>query len=291
MDYKQIFIEGCSAEELSDIISVFTNFVSQLMKDTPTPVNNVIEVTEEDLESLHMYLKKRIISDLRKKEVLPAYDDSVMLDPTSEGYKESIKAVENVLKETLILVVSKHTNYKWISPINADQATASRITIPDDKLMIAFCNTARHIKKYDMSLHIPSEEDESKMSAIDFHFSKDMNEISFTSCQLGAPIIEVYVGATISGEIQEDGTKTEDKKGIHVMRIPYGDPGSMYHDILVQLSGFREFESIQICIRRFQQDNPQLIDVNGLEDLKNKVFALQSTMNWYGVIESSNNKK
>lgn len=48
---------------------------------------------------------------------------------------------------------------------------------------------------------------------------------------------------------------------------------------------------MEICIRRFQEDNPQLIPVDGLEDLKKKVFNLQSQMRWYGVIESSKDTK
>ena len=39
------------------------------------------------------------------------------------------------------------------------------------------------------------------------------------------------------------------------------------------------------------EDNPQLVEVQSLEELKNAVFSMQDEMNWYGVIESSQTQK
>ena len=156
-------------------------------------------------------------------------------------------------------------------------------------LMIAFTNTARTVKDLKMTLHVPSEERQDKLQAIDFHYSPE-NDITFTSCKLGAPVMEVYLETTVN---QEDPETKEIKPvdGVHVITVAYGDPGSMYHDIVLQLADLSSFKKMSVTVRRYMEDNPQLVEVKSLEELKNAVFSMQAEMNWYGVIESSQTQK
>jgi hypothetical protein len=54
--------------------------------------------------------------------------------------------------------------------------------------------------------------------------------------------MEVYLETTVN---QEDPETKEIKPvdGVHVITVAYGDPGSMYHDIVLQLADLSSFKT------------------------------------------------
>lgn len=284
MDYKQILVEDITSEELdSELKPIFEKLVHSVVPS----VKRIIYVTEDHLQSLHSYIRGIIC-----KEFVEA-GEFVEADFVKDGegrYPEFISRLKGIVETNLIVVESKDTHYKWLSVISKSQSAAALIEFSDKDLMIVFSNLGRTLKKWNMTLHIPSEEREDMLSAIDLHFNKDKQEVSFTNCKLGAPILEVYVSAKI--EVEDPETKEKGEQiGVHVLKIAYGDPGSMYHDIILQLSNFSKFENISLAIRRYQEDNPQVMEVNSLEELKDMTFGLQAQMGWYGILESSQQTK
>lgn len=291
MEMKQVILENVSIDEFSRVLEMYEGFIKAQMSE----VKRFFHIREEHLGGLATHIKGIIVEEFKEQGLFT--DEDMKKTPENEPprYKEFMNALMEIVKSSMIIMVSSETNFKWFATISKSQSMAAHLELEDKTLMIAFSNTARTIGEYNMTLHVPSEQSLDKLEAIDLHFNKDTKEVNFTSCKLGAPIMELYIHGeqTIpSKEKNEDGsTSLEIIKGVHVLTIAYGDAGSMYHDILLQLCDMTPFEKMEICIRRFQEDNPQLIPVDGLEDLKEKVFNLQSQMRWYGIIESSKDTK
>lgn len=285
---KQLLVENATTEDFLRVKETFEKCIQALIPE----INRFIYIREEKFEALTSYVKKIITDELIASGEFVVEDTIKPLDPKEaapEKYQAYMTRLIGIISKIMIILESPDTHYKWLSVISKSQHAASLIELEDKNLMIAFTNTARTVKDLKMTLHVPSEERQDKLQAIDFHYSPE-NDITFTSCKLGAPVMEVYLETTVN---QEDPETKEIKPvdGVHVITVAYGDPGSMYHDIILQLADLSSFKKMSITVRRYMEDNPQLVEVKSLEELKNAVFSMQAEMNWYGIIESSQTQK
>lgn len=285
---KQLLVENATTEDFLRVKETFEKCIQALIPE----INRFIYIREEKFEALTSYVKKIVTDELIASGEFVVEDTIKSLDPKEavpEKYQAYMTRLIGIIGKIMIILESPDTHYKWLSVISKSQHAASLIELEDKNLMIAFTNTARTVKDLKMTLHVPSEERQDKLQAIDFHYSPE-NDITFTSCKLGAPIMEVYLETTVN---QEDPETKEIKPvdGVHVITVAYGDPGSMYHDIILQLADLSSFKKMSVTVRRHMEDNPQLVEVQSLEELKNAVFSMQDEMNWYGVIESSQTQK
>ena len=285
---KQLLVENATTEDFLRVKETFEKCIQALIPE----INRFIYIREEKFEALTSYVKKIVTDELIAAGEFVVEDTIKPLDPKEavpEKYQAYMTRLIGIIGKIMIILESPDTHYKWLSVISKSQHAASLIELEDKNLMIAFTNTARTVKDLKMTLHVPSEERQDKLQAIDFHYSPE-NDITFTSCKLGAPVMEVYLETTVN---QEDPETKEIKPvdGVHVITVAYGDPGSMYHDIVLQLADLSSFKKMSITVRRYIEDNPQLVEVKSLEELKNAVFSMQAEMNWYGVIESSQTQK
>ena len=285
---KQLLVENATTEDFLRVKETFEKCIQALIPE----INRFIYIREEKFEALTSYVKKIVTDELIASGEFVVEDTIKSLDPKEavpEKYQAYMTRLIGIIGKIMIILESPDTHYKWLSVISKSQHAASLIELEDKNLMIAFTNTARTVKDLKMTLHVPSEERQDKLQAIDFHYSPE-NDITFTSCKLGAPIMEVYLETTVN---QEDPETKEIKPvdGVHVITVSYGDPGSMYHDIILQLADLSSFKKMSVTVRRHMEDNPQLVEVQSLEELKNAVFSMQDEMNWYGVIESSQTQK
>lgn len=288
MEMKQLLVENATTEDFLRVKETFEKCIQALIPE----INRFIYIREEKFEALTSYVKKIVTDELIASGEFVVEDTIKPLDPKEavpEKYQAYMTRLIGIIGKIMIILESPDTHYKWLSVISKSQHAASLIELEDKNLMIAFTNTARTVKDLKMTLHVPSEERQDKLQAIDFHYSPE-NDITFTSCKLGAPIMEVYLETTVN---QEDPETKEIKPvdGVHVITVAYGDPGSMYHDIILQLADLSSFKKMSVTVRRHMEDNPQLVEVQSLEELKNAVFSMQDEMNWYGVIESSQTQK
>lgn len=288
MEMKQLLVENATTEDFLRVKETFEKCIQALIPE----INRFIYIREEKFEALTSYVKKIITDELIASGEFVVEDTIKPLDPKEaapEKYQAYMTRLIGIISKIMIILESPDTHYKWLSVISKSQHAASLIELEDKNLMIAFTNTARTVKDLKMTLHVPSEERQDKLQAIDFHYSPE-NDITFTSCKLGAPVMEVYLETTVN---QEDPETKEIKPvdGVHVITVAYGDPGSMYHDIILQLADLSSFKKMSITVRRYMEDNPQLVEVKSLEELKNAVFSMQAEMNWYGIIESSQTQK
>lgn len=288
MEMKQLLVENATTEDFLRVKETFEKCIQALIPE----INRFIYIREEKFEALTSYVKKIVTDELIASGEFVVEDTIKSLDPKEsvpEKYQAYMTRLIGIIGKIMIILESPDTHYKWLSVISKSQHAASLIELEDKNLMIAFTNTARTVKDLKMTLHVPSEERQDKLQAIDFHYSPE-NDITFTSCKLGAPIMEVYLETTVN---QEDPETKEIKPvdGVHVITVAYGDPGSMYHDIILQLADLSSFKKMSVTVRRHMEDNPQLVEVQSLEELKNAVFSMQDEMNWYGVIESSQTQK
>ena len=285
---KQLLVENATTEDFLRVKETFEKCIQALIPE----INRFIYIREEKFEALTSYVKKIVTDELITAGEFIVEDTIKPLDPkeaVSEKYQAYMTRLIGIIGKIMIILESPDTHYKWLSVISKSQHAASLIELEDKNLMIAFTNTARTVKDLKMTLHVPSEERQDKLQAIDFHYSPE-NDITFTSCKLGAPVMEVYLETTVN---QEDPETKEIKPvdGVHVITVAYGDPGSMYHDIVLQLADLSSFKKLSVTVRRYMEDNPQLVEVKSLEELKNAVFSMQAEMNWYGIIESSQTQK
>ena len=285
---KQLLVENATTEDFLRVKETFEKCIQALIPE----INRFIYIREEKFEALTSYVKKIVTDELITAGEFIVEDTIKPLDPKEavpEKYQAYMTRLIGIIGKIMIILESPDTHYKWLSVISKSQHAASLIELEDKNLMIAFTNTARTVKDLKMTLHVPSEERQDKLQAIDFHYSPE-NDITFTSCKLGAPVMEVYLETTVN---QEDPETKEIKPvdGVHVITVAYGDPGSMYHDIVLQLADLSSFKKMSVTVRRYMEDNPQLVEVKSLEELKNAVFSMQAEMNWYGVIESSQTQK
>lgn len=285
---KQLLVENATTEDFLRVKETFEKCIQALIPE----INRFIYIREEKFEALTSYVKKIITDELIASGEFVVEDTIKPLDPKEaapEKYQAYMTRLIGIISKIMIILESPDTHYKWLSVISKSQHAASLIELEDKNLMIAFTNTARTVKDLKMTLHVPSEERQDKLQAIDFHYSPE-NDITFTSCKLGAPVMEVYLETTVN---QEDPETKEIKPvdGVHVITVAYGDPGSMYHDIILQLADLSSFKKMSITVRRYMEDNPQLVEVKSLEELKNAVFSMQAEMSWYGIIESSQTQK
>lgn len=285
---KQLLVENATTEDFLRVKETFEKCIQALIPE----INRFIYIREEKFEALTSYVKKIVTDELIAAGEFVVEDTIKPLDPKEavpEKYQAYMTRLIGIIGKIMIILESPDTHYKWLSVISKSQHAASLIELEDKNLMIAFTNTARTVKDLKMTLHVPSEERQDKLQAIDFHYSPE-NDITFTSCKLGAPVMEVYLETTVN---QEDPETKEIKPvdGVHVITVAYGDPGSMYHDIVLQLADLSSFKKMSVTVRRYMEDNPQLVEVKSLEELKNAVFSMQAEMNWYGVIESSQTQK
>ena len=285
---KQLLVENATTEDFLRVKETFEKCIQALIPE----INRFIYIREEKFEALTSYVKKIVTDELITAGEFVVEDTIKPLDPKEavpEKYQAYMTRLIGIIGKIMIILESPDTHYKWLSVISKSQHAASLIELEDKNLMIAFTNTARTVKDLKMTLHVPSEERQDKLQAIDFHYSPE-NDITFTSCKLGAPVMEVYLETTVN---QEDPETKEIKPvdGVHVITVAYGDPGSMYHDIVLQLADLSSFKKLSVTVRRYMEDNPQLVEVKSLEELKNAVFSMQAEMNWYGVIESSQTQK
>ena len=285
---KQLLVENATTEDFLRVKETFEKCIQALIPE----INRFIYIREEKFEALTSYVKKIVTDELIAAGEFVVEDTIKPLDPKEaapEKYQAYMTRLIGIIGKIMIILESPDTHYKWLSVISKSQHAASLIELEDKNLMIAFTNTARTVKDLKMTLHVPSEERQDKLQAIDFHYSPE-NDITFTSCKLGAPVMEVYLETTVN---QEDPETKEIKPvdGVHVITLAYGDPGSMYHDIVLQLADLSSFKKMSVTVRRYMEDNPQLVEVKSLEELKNAVFSMQAEMNWYGVIESSQTQK
>jgi hypothetical protein len=288
MEMKQLLVENATTEDFLRVKETFEKCIQALIPE----INRFIYIREEKFEALTSYVKKLVTDELIASGEFVVEDTIKSLDPKEsvpEKYQAYMTRLIGIIGKIMIILESPDTHYKWLSVISKSQHAASLIELEDKNLMIAFTNTARTVKDLKMTLHVPSEERQDKLQAIDFHYSPE-NDITFTSCKLGAPVMEVYLETTVN---QEDPETKEIKPvdGVHVITVAYGDPGSMYHDIVLQLADLSSFKKMSVTVRRYMEDNPQLVEVQSLEELKNAVFSMQDEMNWYGVIESSQTQK
>ena len=288
MEMKQLLVENATTEDFLRVKETFEKCIQALIPE----INRFIYIREEKFEALTSYVKKIVTDELIASGEFVVEDTIKPLDPKEavpEKYQAYMTRLIGIIGKIMIILESPDTHYKWLSVISKSQHAASLIELEDKNLMIAFTNTARTVKDLKMTLHVPSEERQDKLQAIDFHYSPE-NDITFTSCKLGAPVMEVYLETTVN---QEDPETKEIKPvdGVHVITVAYGDPGSMYHDIVLQLADLSSFKKLSVTVRRYMEDNPQLVEVKSLEELKNAVFSMQAEMNWYGVIESSQTQK
>ena len=288
MEMKQLLVENATTEDFLRVKETFEKCIQALIPE----INRFIYIREEKFEALTSYVKKIVTDELITAGEFIVEDTIKPLDPKEavpEKYQAYMTRLIGIIGKIMIILESPDTHYKWLSVISKSQHAASLIELEDKNLMIAFTNTARTVKDLKMTLHVPSEERQDKLQAIDFHYSPE-NDITFTSCKLGAPVMEVYLETTVN---QEDPETKEIKPvdGVHVITVAYGDPGSMYHDIVLQLADLSSFKKMSVTVRRYMEDNPQLVEVKSLEELKNAVFSMQAEMNWYGVIESSQTQK
>ena len=288
MEMKQLLVENATTEDFLRVKETFEKCIQALIPE----INRFIYIREEKFEALTSYVKKLVTDELIAAGEFVVEDTIKPLDPKEaapEKYQAYMTRLIGIIGKIMIILESPDTHYKWLSVISKSQHAASLIELEDKNLMIAFTNTARTVKDLKMTLHVPSEERQDKLQAIDFHYSPE-NDITFTSCKLGAPIMEIYLETTVN---QEDPETKEIKPvdGVHVITVAYGDPGSMYHDIVLQLADLSSFKKMSVTVRRYMEDNPQLVEVKSLEELKNAVFSMQAEMNWYGVIESSQTQK
>jgi hypothetical protein len=288
MEMKQLLVENATTEDFLRVKETFEKCIQALIPE----INRFIYIREEKFEALTSYVKKIVTDELIASGEFVVEDTIKSLDPKEsvpEKYQAYMTRLIGIIGKIMIILESPDTHYKWLSVISKSQHAASLIELEDKNLMIAFTNTARTVKDLKMTLHVPSEERQDKLQAIDFHYSPE-NDITFTSCKLGAPVMEVYLETTVN---QEDPETKEIKPvdGVHVITVAYGDPGSMYHDIVLQLADLSSFKKMSVTVRRYMEDNPQLVEVQSLEELKNAVFSMQAEMNWYGVIESSQTQK
>lgn len=199
-----------------------------------------------------------------------------------DDFSEKLSTIMKYSRDTLLLVVeSLKTQLKWFSVISNNAYHMTNITYTDTDLIKVFVNMSRRLKVYDTTLHIPNDETEDKLSAIDVHYYAATETIGMTNCRMGAPIIEVYVSNPMK---DKDGN---DARGYHVIQVSYGDAGSMYDDIIMQLADIAEYDRIEIAIIRSKDTSPEVIEVKSLLDLKTRVFAMQADMRWYGLIEST----
>ena len=289
MEMKQLLIEDATTEDFVRVKETFEKCILTLL---PDKVNRFVYIREENFEGLTTYIKKTITDEIISTGEFVIEDTIKPLDPSEpipEKYPAYFQKLISIVSKIMIILESPDTHYKWLSVISKSQHAASMLELEDHTLMVAFTNTARSVKDLKMTLHVPSEERQDKLQAIDFHYSPE-NDITFTSCKLGAPIMEVYLETTVN---QEDPETKEIKPvdGVHVITVAYGDPGSMYHDIVLQLADLSSFKKMSVTVRRYMEDNPQLVEVQSLEELKNAIFSMQAEMNWYGVIESSQTQK
>ena len=288
MEMKQLLVENATTEDFLRVKETFEKCIQALIPE----INRFIYIREEKFEALTSYVKKIVTDELITAGEFIVEDTIKPLDPKEavpEKYQAYMTRLIGIIGKIMIILESPDTHYKWLSVISKSQHAASLIELEDKNLMIAFTNTARTVKDLKMTLHVPSEERQDKLQAIDFHYSPE-NDITFTSCKLGAPVMEVYLETTVN---QEDPETKEIKPvdGVHVIIVAYGDPGSMYHDIVLQLADLSSFKKISVTVIRYMEDNPQLVEVKSLEELKNAVFSMQAEMNWYGIIESSQTQK
>lgn len=316
MKYQHILFENVKTEEEIQEIKKTLEFT---IKAVTPEIEEILYVTEEDMVNLNGKIKVHFTKQLLEQGLVKLEDTKCpelehvptltiipeggvsedseivtqeMIDEIKERnrikrkpYDDFLEKLSTVMKysaKTLLLVVeSLNTQLKWFSIISKNAYHMTDIEYSDTNLIKVFVNMSKRLKVYDTTLHIPNDETEDKLSAIDIHYSAVTETIGMTNCRMGAPIIEVYVSVAMK---DADG---KDARGYHVIRVPYGDAGSMYDDIIMQLADIAKYDRLEIAIVRSKDIEPEVIEVKSLLDLKIKVFAMQADMKWYGLIEST----